>query len=79
MKQILKIFRNFNFSKEEQEQNQMILEMVYDLAMNEIIEKEQEWDEEGAHYDSQTRQASYPSGMMDLYKKCQENDLFAII
>jgi alkylation response protein AidB-like acyl-CoA dehydrogenase len=79
MKQILKIFRNFNFSKEEQEQNQMILEMVYDLAMNEIIEKEQDWDEEEAHYDSQTKQASYPSGMMDLYKKCQENDLFAII
>ena len=79
MKQILKIFKNFNFSKEEQEQNQMILEMVYDLAMNEIIEKEQEWDEEEAHFDSQTKQASYPSGMMDLYKKCQENDLFAII
>jgi alkylation response protein AidB-like acyl-CoA dehydrogenase len=79
MKQILKIFRNFNFSKEEQEQNQMILEMVYDLAMNEIIEKEQEWDEEGAHFDPQTKQVSYPSGMMELYKKCQENDLFAII
>ncbi|MFX1505319.1 MAG: acyl-CoA dehydrogenase family protein [Promethearchaeota archaeon] len=79
MKQILKIFKNFNFSKEEQEQNQMILEMVYDLAMNEIIEKEQEWDEEGAHFDPQTKQASYPLGMMDLYKKCQENDLFAII
>ncbi|MFW9904396.1 MAG: acyl-CoA dehydrogenase family protein [Candidatus Thorarchaeota archaeon] len=79
MKQILKILKNFNFSKEEQEQNQMILEMVYDLAMNEIIEKEQEWDEEEAHFDPQTKQVSYPSGMMDLYKKCQENDLFAII
>jgi alkylation response protein AidB-like acyl-CoA dehydrogenase len=53
--------------------------MVYDLAMNEIIEKEQDWDEEEAHFDSQTKQASYPSGMMELYKKCQENDLFAII
>ncbi len=79
MKQILKILKNFNFSKEEQEQNQMILEMVYDLAMNEIIEKEQEWDEEGADFDPQTKQVSYPSGMMELYKKCQENDLFAII
>jgi alkylation response protein AidB-like acyl-CoA dehydrogenase len=79
LKQILKILNNFNFNKEEQEQNQMILEMVYDLAMNEIIEMEQDWDEEGAQFDSTTKQASYPSGMMDLYKKCQENDLFAII
>jgi len=58
LKQILKILNNFNFNKEEQEQNQMILEMVYDLAMNEIIEKEQDWDEEGAHFDSTTKQAS---------------------
>lgn len=79
MKQISKIFKTMNFTKEEAEQNQMILEMVYDLAMNEIIEKEQEWDEEGAHFDPTTKQVSYPSGMMDLYKKCQENDLFAII
>ena len=79
MKQILKIFKNFNFSKEEQEQNQMILDMVYELAMNEVIEKEQDWDEEGAHFDPQTKQVDYPSGMMELYKKCQENDLFAII
>jgi len=79
MKQISKIFKTMNFTKEEAEQNQMILEMVYDLAMTEIIEKEQEWDEEGAHFDPTTKQVSYPSGMMDLYKKCQENDLFAII
>ncbi|MHA2225055.1 MAG: acyl-CoA dehydrogenase family protein [Candidatus Hodarchaeales archaeon] len=79
MKQILKILKNFNFTKEEQEQNQMILDMVYELAMNEIIEKEQDWDEEGAHFDPQTKQVSYPTGMMDLYKKCQENDLFSII
>jgi alkylation response protein AidB-like acyl-CoA dehydrogenase len=79
MKQITKILKTFNFDKEEEEQNQMILEMVYELAMNEIIEKEQEWDEEGAHFDPTTKQVSYPSGMMDLYKKCQENDLFAII
>ncbi len=79
MKQITKILKTFNFSKEEQEQNQMILDMVYELAMNEIIEKEQDWDEEGAHFDPATKQVSYPSRMMDLYKKCQENDLFAII
>ncbi len=79
MKQISKIFKTFKFDKEEEEQNQMILEMVYDLALNEIIEKEQAWDEEGAHFDPQTKEVSYPSGMMDLYKKCQENDLFAII
>ena len=79
LKQITKIFKTFNFDKEETEQNEMILDMVYDLAMNEIIEKEQDWDEEGAHFDPQTKQVSYPSGMMDLYKKCQENDLFAII
>ncbi|MFX0016911.1 MAG: acyl-CoA dehydrogenase family protein [Promethearchaeota archaeon] len=79
MKQILKILKTFNFTKEEYDQNQMILDMVYDLAMNEIIEKEQEWDEEGAHFDPATKQVSYPSGMMDLFKKCQENDLFAII
>ena len=78
MKQILKIFKNFNFSKEEQEQNQMILDMVYELAMNEIIEKEQDWDEEGAHFDPQTKQVDYPSGMMELYKKCQENDFKSV-
>ncbi|MFX0087630.1 MAG: acyl-CoA dehydrogenase family protein, partial [Candidatus Hodarchaeota archaeon] len=79
MKQILKILNNYNFSKEEQEQNEMILGMVYELALNEIIEKEQAWDEEGAHFDPQTKIASYPSGMMDLFKKCQQNDLFSII
>jgi alkylation response protein AidB-like acyl-CoA dehydrogenase len=79
MKQLSKIFKNFNFSKEEEEQNQMILDMVYELAMSEIIEKEQDWDEEGAHFDPETKKASYPSGMMDLYRKCQQNDLFNII
>ncbi|MHA1542586.1 MAG: acyl-CoA dehydrogenase family protein, partial [Candidatus Hodarchaeales archaeon] len=79
MKQLSKIFKTFNFDKEAQEQNEMILEMVYELAMNEIIEKEQDWDEEGAHFDPETKQVSYPSGMMDIYKKCQQNDLFSII
>jgi alkylation response protein AidB-like acyl-CoA dehydrogenase len=79
LKQILKIINNYNFGKEEQEQNEMILAMVHELALNEIIEKEQDWDEEGAHFDPQTKIASYPSGMMDLYKKCQQNDLFSII
>jgi alkylation response protein AidB-like acyl-CoA dehydrogenase len=79
MKQLTKIFKTLNFDKETQEQNEMILDMVYELAMNEIIEKEQDWDEEGAHFDSETKKVSYPSGMMDLYKKCQQNDLFSII
>ena len=79
MKQLSKIFKTFNFDKEAQDQNEMILEMVYKLAMDEIIEKEQDWDEEGAHFDPETKQVSYPSGMMDLYKKCQQNDLFSII
>ncbi len=79
MKQLTKIFKTFNFDKEAQEQNEMILDMVYELAMNEIIEKEQDWDEEGAHFDPSTKKVSYPSGMMDLYKKCQQNDLFSII
>jgi len=79
MKQLTKIFKTLNFDKETQEQNEMILDMVYELAMNEIIEKEQDWDEEGAHFDPETKQVSYPAGMMDLYKKCQQNDLFSII
>ena len=79
MKQIKKILRTFNFDKQSQEQNDMILEMVYELAMNEIIEKEQDWDSEGAHFDPVTKNASFPSGMMELYKKCQQNDLFSII
>ena len=79
MKQLTKIFKTLNFDKEAQEQNEMILDMVYELAMNEIIEKEQDWDEEGAHFDSATKKVSFPSGMMDLYKKCQQNDLFSII
>ncbi|MHA2215895.1 MAG: acyl-CoA dehydrogenase family protein [Candidatus Hodarchaeales archaeon] len=79
MKQLSKIFKTLNFDKESQDQNEMILEMVYKLAMDEIIEKEQDWDEEGAKFDPETKQVSYPSGMMDLYKKCQQNDLFSII
>ncbi|MHA2387465.1 MAG: acyl-CoA dehydrogenase family protein [Candidatus Hodarchaeales archaeon] len=78
MKQLTKIFKTLNFDKEAQEQNEMILDMVYELAMNEIIEKEQDWDEEGAHFDPATKKVSFPSGMMDLYKKCQQNDLFSI-
>ncbi|MFX1513108.1 MAG: acyl-CoA dehydrogenase family protein [Promethearchaeota archaeon] len=79
MKQLMKIFKTFNFDKEEQEQNKMILEMVYDLAMNEIQPKDADWDEEGVHYDPETKKVAYPSGMMELYKKCQENDLLALI
>lgn len=75
----MKILNNYSFNKEEQEQNQMILDMVFELAMNEIIEKEQDWDEEGAKFDPETKKVYYPSGMMDLYKKCQQNDLFSII
>ncbi|MHA2345774.1 MAG: acyl-CoA dehydrogenase family protein [Candidatus Hodarchaeales archaeon] len=79
MKQLTKIFKTFDFDKEAREQNSMILEMVYELAMNEIIEKEQDWDEEGGKFDPNTKQVNYPTGMMDLYKKCQQNDLFSII
>ncbi|MHA1207223.1 MAG: acyl-CoA dehydrogenase family protein [Candidatus Hodarchaeales archaeon] len=79
MKQLTKIFKTLNFDKETQEQNEMILDMVYELAMNEIIEKEQDWDEEGVKFDPETKKVSFPSGMMDLYKKCQQNDLFSII
>ncbi|MHA1976803.1 MAG: acyl-CoA dehydrogenase family protein [Candidatus Hodarchaeales archaeon] len=79
MKQLTKIFKILNFDKETQEQNEMILDMVYELALNEIIEKEQDWDEEGAHFDPATKKVSFPAGMMELYKKCQQNDLFSII
>ncbi|MFX0091244.1 MAG: acyl-CoA dehydrogenase family protein [Candidatus Hodarchaeota archaeon] len=79
MKQIQKILKTFNFSKEETEQNDMIIEMVYDLAINEIQPMDKEWDEEGAHFDSETKKPSYPKGMMDLFKKAQENDLFGLI
>ncbi|MFX0207806.1 MAG: acyl-CoA dehydrogenase family protein [Candidatus Hodarchaeota archaeon] len=79
MKQIMKILRTFNFDKEETEQNKMILEMVHDLTVNEIQPKDEEWDSEGAHFDPNTKKATYPSGMMELYKKCQDNDLLAII
>ncbi len=79
MKQVQKILKTFNFSKEEAEQNDMILEMVYDLAMNEIQPMDKEWDEEGATFDPETKTPSYPKGMMDLYKKAQESDLFALI
>lgn len=79
MKQIRKILKNFNFSKEEAEQNDMILEMVYDLAINEVQPMDKEWDEEGATFDPATKQPQYPKGMMDLYKKAQENDLFGLI
>ncbi|MHA2297696.1 MAG: acyl-CoA dehydrogenase family protein [Candidatus Hodarchaeales archaeon] len=79
MKQIQKILKTFNFSKEEAEQNDMILEMVYDLALNEIQPLDKEWDEEGAKFDPETKKPYYPKGMMDLYKKAQENDLFGLI
>jgi len=79
MKQLTKIFKTLNFDKETQEQNEMILDMVYELAMTEIIEKAQDWDEEGAKFVPETKKVSFPSGMMDLYKKCQQNDLFSII
>ena len=79
MKQINKILKTFNFSKEEAEQNDMILEMVYDLAINEVQPMDKEWDEEGATFDSATKTPHYPKGMMDLYKKAQENDLFGLI
>ncbi|MFW9778044.1 MAG: acyl-CoA dehydrogenase family protein [Candidatus Heimdallarchaeota archaeon] len=79
MKQLMKIFKNFNWTKEQQEENQMILEMVYDLAMGEVFEKDQDWDMEGARFDPDTKKASYPPGMMDLYQKCQENDVLNVI
>jgi len=79
LKQIRKILKTFNFSKEEAEQNDMILEMVYDLAINEVQPMDKEWDEEGATYDPATKEPHYPKGMMDLYKKAQENDLFGLI
>jgi alkylation response protein AidB-like acyl-CoA dehydrogenase len=81
MKTIMKILKTFNFSKEEAEQNTMILEMVDEFVTNEIKENnmDEAWDQEGAQFDPETKQATYPTGMMDLYKKCQQNDLFALI
>ena len=36
VKQILKILETFKFSKDEMEQNRMILDMVNELAINDI-------------------------------------------
>jgi alkylation response protein AidB-like acyl-CoA dehydrogenase len=81
LKQIQKILKTFNFGKEEAEQNKMILEMVDELVTNEIMEKnmDESWDQEGATFDPDTKKVAYPSGMMDVFKKCQENELFGLI
>ncbi len=77
----MKILKTFNFSKEEAEQNKMILEMVDELVTNEIIEKnmDESWDQEGASFDPETKKVAYPPGMMDVFKKCQQNELFGLI
>jgi alkylation response protein AidB-like acyl-CoA dehydrogenase len=81
VKEILKILKTFNFGKEEAEQNKMILEMVDELVTNEIKEKnmDESWDQEGATFNPETKKPAYPNGMMDIFKKCQENELFGLI
>lgn len=57
----------------------MILDMVNELAINDIDPLDEEWETEGAQFNPEVDKVPrYPKGMMDVFKKAQENDLFFI-
>jgi len=78
MKDLFQILQTFGYNKEENEQNEMILNLVDEVCLKEIEPYAQEMDSTGCTFDVQTGEVKYPEQTYKILKKIKENDLMGL-
>ncbi|NHJ01214.1 MAG: acyl-CoA dehydrogenase [Candidatus Heimdallarchaeota archaeon] len=78
MKDLLQVFGTHGFDKDEQEQNEMILELLDEICKKDIEPYAQEMDEIGCSFDVETGKVAYPPQTYKILKLLCENDLMGL-
>jgi alkylation response protein AidB-like acyl-CoA dehydrogenase len=78
MKDLYQVLSTLGFTKEESEENEMILDLVNEIATKEIEPYAQEMDEIGCSHDPKTGKVTYPPQAYKILKKLGESDLMGL-
>jgi len=78
MKDLYQVLSTLGFTKEESEENEMILDLVNKIASKEIEPYAQEMDEIGCSHDPKTGEVTYPPQAYKILKKLGESDLMGL-
>ena len=78
MKDLYQVLSTLGFTKEESEENEMILDLVNEIASKEIEPYAQEMDEIGCSHDPKTGEVTYPPQAYKILKKLGESDLMGL-
>ncbi len=78
MKDLYQVLSTLGFTKEESEENEMILDLVNEIAIKEIEPYAQEMDEIGCSHDPKTGKVTYPPQTYKILKKLGESDLMGL-
>ncbi|MHA2109960.1 MAG: acyl-CoA dehydrogenase family protein [Candidatus Hodarchaeales archaeon] len=78
MKDLYQVLSTLGFTKEESEENEMILDLVNEIASKEIEPYAQEMDEIGCSHDPKTGKVTYPPQAYKILKKLGESDLMGL-
>ena len=78
MKDLYQVLSTLGFTKEESEENEMILDLVNEISSKEIEPYAQEMDEIGCSHDPKTGKVTYPPQAYKILKKLGESDLMGL-
>ena len=78
MKDLYQVLSTFGFTKEESEENEMILDLMDEICKKEIEPYALEMDEIGCTHDPTTGQVKYPPQSYKILKKLAESDLMGL-
>ncbi len=78
MKDMYQVLSTLGFTKEESEENEMILDLVDEICRKEIEPYAQEMDEMGCKHDPKTGKVAYPPQAYKILKKLGESDLMGL-
>ena len=78
MKDMYQVLSILGFTKEESEENEMILDLVDEICKKEIEPYAQEMDEVGCSHDPKTGKVTYPPQAYKILKKLGESDLMGL-
>jgi alkylation response protein AidB-like acyl-CoA dehydrogenase len=78
MKDLYQVLSTLGFTKEESEENEMILDLVNEISRKEVEPYAQEMDEIGCSHDPKTGKVTYPPQAYKILKKLGESDLMGL-
>jgi alkylation response protein AidB-like acyl-CoA dehydrogenase len=78
MKDLLQVLSTFGFSKDETEQNEMVLQLMDDICKKEIEPYAQDMNEIGCTFDPTTGKVTYPEQTYKILKKISQSDLMGL-